>query len=234
MALQFTATINALEKGVTSMSPEAAVKRIENWEDVLQEVDVPGARSILRDLGALKRQLEQDEPDEDRIQSILSRLAESTTKIAGKVEDRNSERIRELGEALEEAVEGANGGGGRHRSNSSGRTGSRRTSSRQEEDEYQASSSAGSRSTMSPRYQEDDDYERRGSSGRVRDPESDRRLRGHESERLYESRRRGDDGRGRVTDPEHDHRLRGHESERLYEFAPSQRRWPRARDRSRV
>ncbi len=60
----------------------------------------------------------------------------------------------------------------------------------------------------SSRYGEDK-YEPRGPSGRVRDPEHDHRLRGHETDRLYESRHRGDDGRGRVTDPERDHRLRG-------------------------
>lgn len=87
------------------MSADAAVKKIEGWEEALQEVDIPGARAILRDLGALKRQLDQDEPDGDRIRTILSRLADATIKISDKVEDRNAERIRDLGEALETASE---------------------------------------------------------------------------------------------------------------------------------
>ncbi len=105
MPAYFSGTTNALKKGVTKMSADAAVKKIEGWEEALQEVDIPGARAILRDLGALKRQLDQDEPDGDRIRTILSRLADATIKISDKVEDRNAERIRDLGEALETASE---------------------------------------------------------------------------------------------------------------------------------
>ena len=63
----FSGTTNALRKGVTKMSADAAIKKIEGWEEALQEVEIPGVRAILRDLGALKRQLDQDEPDGDRI-----------------------------------------------------------------------------------------------------------------------------------------------------------------------
>ncbi len=105
MPAYFSGTANALRKGVTKMSAEAAIKKIEGWEEALQEVDIPGARAILRDLGALKRQLDQDEPDGERIRTILSRLADATIKISDKVEDRNADRIRDLGEALETASE---------------------------------------------------------------------------------------------------------------------------------
>jgi hypothetical protein len=43
-------------------------------------------------------------------------------------------------------------------------------------------------------------------------------LRGQESERLYESRHRGDDGRGRVTDPEDDDRLRDNRGESYRQY----------------
>ena len=59
------------------------------------------------------------------------------------------------------------------------------------------------------RMRDNEDDDRRGRQGQVT-RSSDQRLRGQESEAIYKSRRRGDDGRGRVTDPEHDHRLSGH------------------------
>jgi len=92
----FSATMNALRKGVTRMSADAAIKKIEGWEEALQEVDLPGTRSILRDLSALKRQLEQDEPDGERVRSIMARLADATMKIASRVDDRNAQKIQEL------------------------------------------------------------------------------------------------------------------------------------------
>ena len=217
MPAYFSGTTNALKKGVTKMSADAAVKKIEGWEEALQDVDIPGARAILRDLGALKRQLDQDEPDGDRIRTILSRLADATIKISDKVEDRNAEKIRDLGEALETASEEEDEEEDMDKSQNSRRSTSRASSSTR---------------ASSRRYE--DEEERRGPSGRVTDPERDHRLSGHESDRLYESRHRGDDGRGRVTDPAHDHRLSGHESDRLYEVSPSQRRRPRPRNRPRA
>ena len=80
-------------------------RKSKGWEEALQEVEIPGARAILRDLGALKRQLDQDEPDGDRIRTILSRLADATMKISDKVEDRNADKVRDLGQALETASE---------------------------------------------------------------------------------------------------------------------------------
>ena len=105
MPAYFSGTTSALRKGVTKMPADAAIKKIEGWEEALQEVEIPGARAILRDLGALKRQLDQDEPDGGRIRTILSRLADATMKISERVEDRNADKIRDLGQALEIASE---------------------------------------------------------------------------------------------------------------------------------
>ena len=76
----FAGTTNALKKGVTKMSADAAIKKIEAWEDALEEVEVPVHAQILRDFGALKRQLGQDEPDGERIRTILARLADATVR----------------------------------------------------------------------------------------------------------------------------------------------------------
>ena len=157
MPAYFSGTTSALKKGVTKMTADAAVKKIEGWEEALQEVEIPGARAILRDLGALKRQLDQDEPDGDRIRTILSRLADATIKISDKVEDRNAEKIRDLGQALESASEEDEEEEMVSRSSQE----SRRSSSSQ-----RASSSGSS----SRRYRDEDEEDHRGPSGRVRDP----------------------------------------------------------------
>jgi hypothetical protein len=197
----FSGTTNALKKGVGKMSADAAIKKIEGWEEALQEVEIPGARVILRDLGALKRQLDQDEPDGDRIRMILSRLADATMKISDRVEDRNADKVRDLGQALETASE----------------EDEEEEMDRNQESRRSSSQRASSARSSSQRYRDEDEEDHRGPSGHVRDPEHDHRLRGHETDRLYESRHmeRGYDGRGRVTDPEEDHRLRGHETDRL-------------------
>ncbi len=80
MPAQFAATIQALKKGTANRPIKAAIKKIGNWEEPLQEIQVPGARAILRDLGALKRQLEQDKPGIGRVHTTVSRLAEAAEK----------------------------------------------------------------------------------------------------------------------------------------------------------
>src|SRR5262249_28375021 len=141
-------TVSALRKGALRMSSDAAIRKIEGWEEALQDVDVPGTRSILRDLGALKRQLENDEPDGDRVRAIMSRLADATMKIADKADDRSSEKIRNLGEVLEEAVEEAGDQdeeyeGRSSRSRSQGARHSQRGSEREEDEEYDRSPRGG-------------------------------------------------------------------------------------------
>ena len=174
MPAYFSGTTNALKKGVTKMSAEAAIKKIEGWEEALQEVEIPGARAILRDLGALKRQLDQDEPDGDRIRTILSRLADATMKISDRVEDRNADKVRDLGQALETASE----------------EDEEEEMDRNQESRRSSSQRASSARSSSQRYRDEDEEDHRGPSGRVRDPEHDHRLSGQETDRLYESRHR--------------------------------------------
>ena len=53
----FSGTLNALKRGITKMSANAAIKNIENWEESLQDVEISGVKAILRDLGSLKKAL---------------------------------------------------------------------------------------------------------------------------------------------------------------------------------
>ena len=102
MAVRFAATLNAFNRGIEEMKPRQAISMIEDWETALAEVDIPGTKGIARDLGALKRQLEANEPDESRIDAILARLGDAVTKIAPKA-DRNQDKLEQLGRALSES-----------------------------------------------------------------------------------------------------------------------------------
>lgn len=104
MAIKFAGTTNALNRGIASTKPDKGADMIEDWEAALSEIDTPGAKGILRDLGSLRKQLERGEPDADRIHALLHRLGVATTRIAEKAET-NQEKLKALGEALTEAGE---------------------------------------------------------------------------------------------------------------------------------
>jgi hypothetical protein len=100
MPLQFAETINALQNGLTNMPLEAAIKNIERWEETFQEVELPGARAVRRDLQALKRQLKLDPPGGARIKAILFRVAQTTGRMEHVLGMRKANEARELGRAL--------------------------------------------------------------------------------------------------------------------------------------
>ena len=101
MAVRFAATMNAFNRGIEDMQPAKAVDMIEDWESALSDTDVPGSKGIARDLGALRKQLENGSPNSERVMALLHRLGEATVKIADK-SDRYQEKIRGLGEVLTE------------------------------------------------------------------------------------------------------------------------------------
>ncbi|WP_426285713.1 hypothetical protein [Sphingomonas sp. DC6200-2] len=94
--------MNAINRGLEDTKPTKGVDMIEDWEAALADVDVPGAKGILRDLASLRKQLEKPEPDAERVHSLLHRLGTATTKIADKA-DKSQDKLKALGEALTEA-----------------------------------------------------------------------------------------------------------------------------------
>ena len=104
MTVKFAGTINALNRGIDETKPAKGADMIEDWEATLAELDVPGAKGMLRDLGSLRKQLEKDSPDADRVHALLHRLGVATTKIADKAEQ-SQDKLKTLGEALTEAGE---------------------------------------------------------------------------------------------------------------------------------
>lgn len=102
MAVRFAATLNAFNRGIESTRPATAVSMIEDWETALADIDTPGTKGIARDLAALRKQLESNEPDGARVSAIVARLGEAVTKIAGRAET-NGEKLKTLGEVLADA-----------------------------------------------------------------------------------------------------------------------------------
>lgn len=103
MPARFTATFNAFEKGIESVKPNAAVKLIEGWEAELDKTDVPGAKGIARDLESLRKALDKDEPDGERVSALVGKLAKAVTKIAPKADDKVAPKLEQLGQALQDA-----------------------------------------------------------------------------------------------------------------------------------
>ena len=104
MAIKFAATMNAVNRGLDKIKAAAGAHIIEDWETALADIDLPGAKGIVRDLQALRKQLEKDSPDGERIQALLHRLGAATVKIAAR-SDKSEEKLKALGEALTEAGE---------------------------------------------------------------------------------------------------------------------------------
>ena len=104
MAIKFAATTNAINRGLDSSKPEQGAHLIEDWETALADLDIPGVKGIQRDLAALRKQVESDKPNADRIHALLHRLGEATVKISEKA-DKGGDKLKALGEALVEAGE---------------------------------------------------------------------------------------------------------------------------------
>ena len=104
MAVKFAGTMNAINRGLDETKPDKGAHMVEDWEAALADLDVTGAKGILRDLGSLRKQLEKETPDADRVHALLHRLGVATTKIADKA-DKSGDKLKALGEALTEAGE---------------------------------------------------------------------------------------------------------------------------------
>ncbi|MBW6528739.1 hypothetical protein KZ813_18005 [Sphingomonas sp. RHCKR7] len=104
MAVKFAGTMNAINRGLEDTKPAKGATMVEDWEAALAEVDTTGAKGILRDLASLRKQLEKDQPDADRVHDLLHRLGAATTKIADKA-DKQQDKLKALGAALSEAGE---------------------------------------------------------------------------------------------------------------------------------
>ncbi len=104
MAVKFAATMNAINRGLEKTNSDKGGDLVEDWETALADLDLPGAKGISRDLASLRKQLEKEKPNADRIHALLHRLGEATVKISERAE-KNGDKVRDLGQALIEAGE---------------------------------------------------------------------------------------------------------------------------------
>lgn len=99
---RFAATLNAVNRGLENTKPDKGADLVEDWETAVADLDLPGAKGIARDLAALRKQLESDNPKEERVRTLLHRLGEATVKISDRA-DKQGDKVKDLGEALTEA-----------------------------------------------------------------------------------------------------------------------------------
>lgn len=96
--MKYADTIHTIEK----RNAGHGAGLVADWEKELAKVDAPGAKSILHNLVSLRKQLEKDEPDADRLAKLLADLGEGTTRIADHA-DKGGDKLKELGAALSKA-----------------------------------------------------------------------------------------------------------------------------------
>lgn len=101
MPARFTATSNAIEKGLENATPKAAVGLIDGWATELEKNEFSGSKGIHGDLERLKKELEKDEPNGESVGKIVGKLGEATTRSAEKCDDEKvADQLRKLGQAL--------------------------------------------------------------------------------------------------------------------------------------
>ena len=106
MPQRFTATENAVERGLENSTPSAGKKLVADWQAELKNADFTGAKGIAGDLDKLAKALDADEPDAEKVRELLGKLGEATLKAADKAENEKiAEKVRSLGEALTSRVD---------------------------------------------------------------------------------------------------------------------------------
>ena len=100
---RLTTTLEAVKKGAKSFTIEKATSNIEGWEEYLSKHDHEGVKTVVQDLGKLKKLLQASSLDGEAIKKLVQKLGKDTVAVAGKEENANAKHIKELGEALQHA-----------------------------------------------------------------------------------------------------------------------------------
>lgn len=101
---RYAETQKLLERDLSGVSPDSAVKNIEMWEEALGGVDAKEAKALAKDLGALKRALGKKEPNGEEIQALLQKLGEQTVALADQAPEATAEKLRQIGDRLSNAA----------------------------------------------------------------------------------------------------------------------------------
>jgi hypothetical protein len=90
---RFDTTIKALKEGAKAFTVEKAVANIEGWEEYLSKHQHAGVKSVVTDLGKLKKMLQAESLDGGK----------DTVAVAGDDDNATSEKIHEIGKLLSAA-----------------------------------------------------------------------------------------------------------------------------------
>lgn len=97
-------TSAALEAGVTTLAPSAAIRVIDTWYGTLKNAERDDLHLIANLLAELKDELQADRLDGSTIGDLLLRLGEQTTNAAADADDtRLSPKLERLGTLLTRA-----------------------------------------------------------------------------------------------------------------------------------
>ena len=100
---RFDTTIQAIKEGAQNFATDKAIKNIEGWEEYLSKHDHQGVKTVVADLGKLKKLLETEKLDGTAIKNLVHKLGKDTVAVAGDESTGSSSKIKELGEALSQA-----------------------------------------------------------------------------------------------------------------------------------
>ena len=68
---QFDSTIKFIAGGVRDFTVAAATRNIEGWEATLEKLDSPAAKSVIKDLEALKKHPHADKLNGEAIRKLV-------------------------------------------------------------------------------------------------------------------------------------------------------------------
>ncbi len=101
MPQRFTATENAFEKGIENTSAKQGAKLVGEWVEELRKADFSGAKGLASELERLEKLLTAEEPDGQKIQTLLEKIGADTAKAADRAEDEKvAEKVRKLAHAM--------------------------------------------------------------------------------------------------------------------------------------
>jgi hypothetical protein len=101
MPQRFTATEKAFEKGIEKTSPKQGAKLAGEWFEELRKADFPGAKGLAGDLERLEKLLNEEEPDGQKVGTLMEKIGEATAKAAERAENEKvAEKVRSLAQAM--------------------------------------------------------------------------------------------------------------------------------------
>lgn len=96
------ATISALQGGLTSLPPEAAVSNLDSWQQQLQ--GTPGAEPIASGLAELKTALSNGGASGQSVAALLTELGTQTASASTNATDSAiASKLQQLGQMLTQA-----------------------------------------------------------------------------------------------------------------------------------